>query len=333
MAGNEVSGAQRERAKRRGGRRGTVLLWWRLLAGVRRQGWGETTGYLFVLPGATLFLIFRIYPMYRGLWMAFTDYRFMLPGYHPFVGLGNFREFLTNDSYFWPSLGRTLYFTGIYFPLLMTSSLLAATFIAKVQSDFVSGFYRTIIYLPVILPMAVAILMWNQFYATQFGFINLFIKNTLHLPRLTQRWLQDPRWTIPCVTVASLWKHFGYATMLLLIGMYNINRELYEAAEIDGATGWQQWRFITFPLLKPTLTLVLVLHARLFSAAQEFMIMYGQGFGPMDSALTLGYYIWTTAFRWGQLRMGYAASMSLFLGIISMVLTASFFRLLRTERA
>ena len=329
----DMKQSSRERTKKSRGRRGTLLTWWRLLKTVWQEGWGETSGYLFILPGLILFLVFQVYPIYRGFWMAFTDYRFMLPDYAPFVGVGNFVEFLTDDRYFWPSLRRALYFTGLYFPILMGVSLAAATFISKIRNNFWAGFYRSIVYLPVVLPMAVAIMMWNQFYQTQSGLINIILRDWLDLPQLAQRWLVDPKWTIPIVVVASMWKHFGYATMLLLIGIYNINRELYEAAQLDGAGGWQQWRFVTLPLLKPTLVLVFVLHSRVFSAAQEFMLMYGQGLGPENSGLTLGYYIWLTAFRWGQLRMGYAASMSLFLGIISMVLSGLIFRFLRTERA
>jgi len=278
-------------------------------------------------------MVFQIYPMLRGLWMAFTDYRFMKLNYEPFVGVGNFIEAFTDDMYFWQTFGRSLYFTAIYVLPMVFVALLCASIIGLVKHAKVSGFYRTIIYIPVILPVAVAMLMWREMFDPLYGFINHFIAGTLHMPQLRQKWLNDPKWTIPIVAIARIWKDMGFCTLLLIIGIYSINKELYEAAEIDGASALQQWRWITIPLLKPTLTIVLVLYGSIASAAENMMIMYQQTFGPENSALTLGYYYWVIAFRWGDMRMGYAAAMSLFLGVISMIIAATIFRVLRTERA
>jgi len=197
----------------------------------------------------------------------------------------------------------------------------------------IAGFFRTIIYLPVILPVAVALLMWKEMFNNQYGFVNHVIVDWMHLPQLRQPFLSSAKWTVPVVAVSRIWKDAGYAALLFLVGIYSINRELYEAAQIDGAGTWQQWQRITLPLLKPITALVLVLNAGVASAAQEFMIMYGRYFGPEQSALTLGYYIWTIAFKWGDLRLGYAAAMSLFLGILAMIMTGGIFLLFRTERA
>ena len=176
--------------------------------------------------------------------------------------------------------------------------------------------------------------MWKVLLNNQTGYVNHILRNVLGLPQLALNWLNRPDTAIPVVALTRIWKDAGYAGMLFLIGMYNINEELYEAAAIDGSNGIQQWWYITLPLLKPVIALVLVLNANLVSAAQDFMIMYGVGsLGPQGAGLTLGYYIWLVAFLWGDLRMGYAASMSLFLGVISMLMSAIVFALLRTERA
>ena len=313
----------------------TLRLWWQLLRDVGKERWGDPMGYVFIAPGLILFATFQIWVLIRGLTMAFTDFRFLAQLTDPtnFVGLRNFVEAFTDDIYFWPSLGRALRFTAIYMPCMLGSALLFASVIERIKNGLVAGFYRTIMYLPVILPVAVAILMWKVLLDNQTGYLNHILGNVLGLKSWTRNWLQNASTALPMVAVMRIWKDAGYSAMLFLIGMYNINDELYEAASIDGAGGFRQWWYITLPLLKPVFTLVLVLNANLVSAAQEFMITYGtSSFGPDGSCLTLGFYIWVVAFKWGELRMGYAAAMSLFLGIVSMLLSGAVFKILRTER-
>jgi len=314
----------------------TLKVWWDLLRSARKGRWGDPMGYAFLAPGLALFAVFQIWVLIRGFIMAFTDFSFLRQLSEPtrFVGLANFVEFATNDRYFWPSFGRALYFTAIYMPLMLGSALIFASVVAKVKAKVIAAFFRTIMYMPVILPTAVAVLMWKVLLNNQTGYVNHLLRNVLDMPQYALNWLGRPDTALPMVALSRVWKDAGYSAMLFLIGMYGINDELYEAASIDGAGGLKQWWYITLPLLKPVFTLVLVLNANLVSAAQEFMIMYGPGnFGPQGSCLTLGYYIWMVAFRWGDLRMGYAASMSLFLGLISGILAAIVFKLVRTERA
>lgn len=318
------------------GKADTLKLWWQLIRNVRNEKWGDPMGYAFLAPGLILFLVFQIWVLIRGFTMSFTDFRFLTQLTHAtnFVGIDNFIEFFTDDRYFWPSLWRALYFTAIYMPLMLGSAIAFASVVARVKDVAIAAFFRTIMYLPVILPTAVAVKMWGTLLNNQTGYVNHLLRNILHLESWAQPWLQQASTALPAIAIIRIWKDAGYSAMLFLIGMYNINDELYEAASIDGANGLQQWWSITLPLLKPVITLVLVLNANLISAAQDFMIMYGPGnHGPEGSCLTLGYYIWEVAFDWGDLRMGYAAAMSLFLGILSAVLSAIVFKLLRTERA
>lgn len=315
------------------GRVGTVRLWIDLLRGMRNERWGEPSGYVFIFPGLALFLLFGIYPIYRGFELAFTDMQFLVPGYQPFVGINNFIEMFTQDTYFWPAFGRTLIFTGIYLPVSLGGALFSATVIASVKNGAVAAFFRSIVYLPVILPIAVAMLMWQNLLSNQYGMVNYLMRNVLGLRFLATDWLNNVTWALPSVAIARVWTDFGFATLLLLIGMYAISSEIYEAAALDGASEWQIWRQLTLPLLKPVLTIVFVLNSQLVSAAQEFMLMYGVGnMGPQQVGLTLGYYAYLLAFRWGNLRMGYAAAIWLFLGVLGMVVTAFVFRLMRTER-
>jgi len=219
-------------------------------------------------------------------------------------------------------------------PFMLGSAILFASVVARVKNVLVAGFFRTIMYLPVVLPVAVAILMWKVLLENQYGYVNYILQDVLGLEKLALNWLGRADTALPMVAMMRVWKDAGYSAMLFLIGMYAINDELYEAAAIDGASGLKQWWYITLPLLKPVILLVLVLNANVISAAQDMMIAFGtETFGPQGSCLTLGLYIWIIAFRWGVLRMGYAAAMSLFLGVISALLSAVVFKAFKTERA
>jgi ABC-type sugar transport system permease subunit len=189
-------------------------------------------------------------------------------------------------------------------------------------------------YLPVILPIAVSVLLWSTMLSNQFGYVNHFLKDILGWDNLALNWLNDKRATLYVVALMRIWRDAGSAAMFFLVGMYNINEELYEAAAIDGANGIQKWWKITLPLLRPTLVLVLVLNASVVSAQRGFMITYGIGsMGPEGSAVTLGYYIWLVSIWWQPMRFGYGAAMSFFLGLISAFMSWIVFRVLRTERS
>lgn len=295
----------------------------------RREEWGDLWGYAFIAPAMVLFLVFGFWPVLRGLIMAFQDYRYLIPDYMPFVGLGNFVE-LVNDKQFWEALGRSAYFTLWYTPPNIILPLLLATLIAKVRHEKMAAVYRVAAYLPVVLPISVAVLLFSELFNSQFGYINVFLNKVLGLP-WKPAWFGDPTLIIPSMAMASVWKHMGSNTLLFLIGLYNINNEVYEAASIDGANGFQQWRYITLPLLKPILTLVFVLSAEIVSATQEALVLFNGG-GPEDAAMTLGIYAYMTAFRFGDLRWGYAAAMNLTLGVLAMLIAGVVFKVMRTER-
>src|SRR5262245_30080190 len=181
--------------------------------------------------------------------MAFTDYRFLIPDYAPFNGLLNFREILGDQSYF-ESLGRSLKFTAIYTPLNVLIPLGLASLIAAVREGRAAATYRVLAYLPVVLPISVAILLWSELFNSQFGYVNYFLDKVLGLG-IKPAWFGDPNLIVPSMAMASAWKHMGTNTLLFLVGLYNINQELYEAASIDGAGAWARWRHITLPMLRP----------------------------------------------------------------------------------
>ena len=296
---------------------------------MRRERLGDPWGYAFIAPACLLFLTFGLWPLLRGFWMAFTDYRFLIPDYQPFNGLLNFREILGDESYR-EALGRSLKFTAIYTPLIVLIPLGLATLIAGVRERRAAATYRVLAYLPVVLPTSVAILLWAELFNSQFGYVNYFLSKVLGLG-IKPAWFGDPTLIVPSMAMASAWKHMGTNTLLLLVGLYGINQELYEAAAIDGAGAWARWWHITLPMLRPMLTLVLVFATAILSATQEALILFN-GPGPQEAAMTLGVYAYVTAFRIGDLRWGYAAAMNLTLGVASMLLAATVFRAMRSER-
>ena len=308
---------------------GTYSLWRTALHDALVADWGDVSGYFFILPAVVMFLVFNAWPIIRGLTIAFQDYRFLYVGWHPFNGIDNLREMVA-DKVFWESFSRSAYFFSLYVPATVILSLGVATLIANVWNPFAANVYRTIAYLPVILPIAVAMLLWKHLFNSNFGYLNYAINSVLG-KGVAPSWTSDPKWVIPAMVISTVWKRSGYDVLLFLVGLYNINHELYEAAALDGAGAWRQFIYITLPLLRPVLVLTLVLSAGVIGVTTEPMVWFPTTAGiagPQDSALTVGYYAYKLAFLYGDLRWGYAAAMNLTLGVLSMVIAAVVFRAL-----
>jgi len=285
--------------------------------------------YLFIFPAIALYAVFQGYAIVRGLVIAFSDYRYLVPDWQPFNGVQNWVQ-MAGDVTFWASLGRSAYFTALYVPAILVVGIFAAVLISQYRNSVEASVYRVISYLPVVLPIAVALLLWRQLLNNQFGYVNYVVRDVLGLP--APDWLGDASWIIPTLAIASIWKHVGQPILLFLIGIYGINSEVYEAASIDGAGPWQQLWSITLPLLRPTLVLVFVLSAGILGTVEESLVFFPTDYGSRNAALLIGRYAYDTAFRLGDMRWGYAAAMNLTVGVISMLLSTVVFRLLRGER-
>ncbi len=317
------------------GKAAVVGAFFQELVSLRQQEWGNLWGYFFIAPAIIMYIVFQGYPIIRGFFMAFSDYRWLIPETQGFIsglnGMANWME-MVHDATFWRSFGIALKFTGLFLPFTVVFSLFVAVMISKVRNNTAAAVYRVIAYMPVVLPISVAMMVWAKLYDPMFGYLNVILKNLgVQNP---PNWLGSPDWALYAMTIPTIWKRFGYWTLLFLIGIYNINTEIYEAAVVDGANGWQQFLYITLPLLKPTFTLILVLGSGVISATVESMTLFqGTSGGPAESCLTAGVYLYRTAFIHGDMRMGYAATMSLFLGVINIIITGIVFKTMRTERA
>lgn len=289
-------------------------------------GRGNPWGYVFIAPALGLYLVFSVWPIFRGFIMAFTDFRFSRPDTRwDFNGAGNFREMIHDDT-FWLAVGVTLRYTAYVLPATVVIAVLLAVVISKVQ--VLAGFYRWLVYLPVILPVAVTYLMFGQMFNFKFGLLNAVLRNLG--VRRPPNWLSDPDWVLRAVSSADIWRGVGFPTLLFLVGIYSISTDIYEAASIDGASSWQQFRSITLPLLKPVFALVLLLDlASMPQVVDPILILTGGG--PQYKSTTLGYYAYDTAFRLGDLRLGYASAMNLVLGLTCAAAALLVFRLLRGD--
>jgi ABC-type sugar transport system permease subunit len=211
----------------------TASAWWQAVRALRREAWGESiAGFLFVGPAVALFLIFNAYPIIRGLVIAFSDYRYLVPDYAPFNGFDNWLA-MANDRVFWESFGRSLQYTAIYFALNFIMAFFVAVLISQVHGPREAGVYRVISYLPVILPASVALLVWRQFLSPEFGYIAVLLKG-LFGPAVSA-WLRDARAVVPILATIAAWKAMGSNVLLLLVGLYSINGELLVGRGISNA--------------------------------------------------------------------------------------------------
>lgn len=280
--------------------------------------------YSFVAPYGVLFLAFTALPLGFGLVMGF--FRWELASALPpeFIGLENFRELL-GDRYFWAAARATLVFTALILPLSLFVSLAVAAGLASLPRR--AALYRAAVYLPTMVNVAVAGILWRWFFSTEFGFINSLL-GRLGLDRVG--WLTDPGVAMPSVVIMTLWWSVGGPTIILLAGIQGIPATYYEAAVIDGAGAWTRFRHITLPLLKPVLTFVMVMNViSSFQVFGQTYILTPNG-GPGLRTLTIVQYIYQTSFE--NYRLGYGAAMSGALLVIIAGVTYVQFRLLNRQK-
>lgn len=306
--------------------------WLRAVRQLRHERGGESlAGWLFIGPAVILFTIFNAYPLIRGIGIAFSDYRYLVPGHEPFTGLDNFVE-MAHDTVFRESLSRSLEYMLIFVTLNFIMAFLVALLITQIRSGREAGIYRVLSYLPVVLPIAIAVLVWRQLLNSQFGYIDYFLRHVLHLTH-TPDFLHDAHWSVPALATVAVWRAAGSSVLLMLVGLYSINAELYEAASLDGAGWWRRLFKITIPLLRPTFAIIFVLGAGVLGATEESLVFFGiTDAGPSGAGRLIGRYSYETAFLKGDLRWGYAAAMNLVVGLISIAISGVIFRLLRSGK-
>jgi multiple sugar transport system permease protein len=274
-------------------------------------------GVLFALPWIIGFLIFQAYPILASLYYSFTDYNlFSAPVW---IGLENFRE-MFDDERFYKSMLNTLYMTVFGVPLGLSFALVTALAL-NTKSRF-QPLYRSLVYLPTVVPIVAATYLWRWILNAQYGYLNSFLKR-LGLPE--PLWTLDATWTKPALLLIGLWT-VGGTTIIFLAALREVPQTYYEAAEIDGAGVMSRFWNITWPAISPVTLFQLVIgilgslqyFAQAYLFAQE-RLNAASG-GPEDSILMYGMYIFHNAFVY--LDMGYASALSWMLFIVSMIVTA-----------
>jgi len=266
----------------------------------------------FLLPSLAGLLIFMVIPMISSLALTFYEWDPLIPTRFHFLGLQNYIH-LINDPDFWTALSHTLIYIVGYIPLVMVSGLAIA--ILMNQKLVGRTFFRGAFFMPVISAWVAVALLWTWIFNPKYGIVNYLIG----LLGITgPAWLYDPNWAMPAIILTSVWKDIGFIMVLFLTGLQNIPREYYEAASIDGASPWQQFRKITLPLLSPTAFFALIISLiNSFQVFDQVWVMT-QG-GPAGATTVLVQQIVNNAFRYG--RMGYAATMSWVLFLIVFLVT------------
>ena len=272
------------------------------------------TGYLFILPFILGFLLWFLVPALTAVWLTFFDWNMIRDPIY--IGLENFKE-IFRDKLFVQSLKATAYYTVGSVPVsLVVAFLLALLLNTKVRGMAV---FRTIFYLPSIVPAVANAVLWNFVFNTEFGLVNALLR-ALGLRKIM--WFQDPKWAMPALIIMSLWG-LGYGVVIYLAGLQGIPEVLYEAAEIDGAGRWAKLRSVTIPLMSPVIFFNLIMGIigsfQVFTAG--FLITGG---GPQNSTLFYVLYTYRTGIQYFD--MGYAAVLAWILFFIILGLTLLIFR-------
>lgn len=279
----DANSGVRNRIRRAGGLRRPEIVW----------------GYLFILPSVIGLLCFTLGPIVASLGMIFTDWTALRPP--RFVGLGNFRR-LSEDELFRTTLGNTIYYVGLYVPLVTVFAFLLANLLDRRLKGIT--LYRTVFFMPSVCMFVSVALLWQYIYQPDSGLLN-YLLSLLGIQG--PGWLTDQKWAMPALVTMGIWRHVGYYALIFLAGLQSVPQELYEAAEVDGAGPWAKLRHMTVPLVAPTTFFVLVI------ACIEAFQLFGEAYvmtagGPGYATTTLVFLIYRNAFEGFQ--MGYAALQS-----------------------
>jgi multiple sugar transport system permease protein len=278
------------------------------------------TGHGFLIGAVLCFIVFSWYPMVREFIMAFQRTR---RGTTTWVGFANF-ERISNDPVFWQAWRNTIYFTVLALILGFAVPFFVAILLNELRHA--KAYLRILVYLPVMLPPVASVLLFKYFYDPGYGLFNAILK-TLHLP--TSLWLNSADTAMPSVVIAATWMNMGSATLIYLAALQSIPGDLYEAAELDGASLWRRIWHVTIPQTRLILSLMLLL--QIIATMQEFTEVYllTGGDGPQGSTTTVVYLMYQYAFSFNNL--GSAAALGVILLLVLVGFSAFYARLSRAR--
>lgn len=256
-------------------------------------------GYAFISPWIVGFLAFTLVPVALSLYYSFCDYSLLQPPI--FRGLENYRT-LAVDPVFWQGMRNTFYYASLSLPLCLVMALVAALLLnSDIRAQTV---YRTIIFLPSIVPAVASAMIWLWLFNPKLGLVN-FVLNTVGI-KDPPGWLGSERWAMPALVFISIWG-VGNTVVIYLAGLQDVPKDLYEAADLDGAGAWGKIRHVTVPMLSPVIFFNLIM--AIIGTMQVFVLPFimTQG-GPARATYFFTYYLYDNAFVY--LKMGYASALA-----------------------
>lgn len=293
----------------------------------RRRGWRQDlTGWAFAAPFVVLFGVFMALPILVSFALSFTSFGLrdlQNPIGTTFVGADNYVALLS-DAKFWKALGNTFFFVVVGVPLTLAIGLLIASALSRGITRFRTVF-RVGYYLPVITSIVAIAVVWRFLLNPDVGLINTVLKG---LGIAGPDWLANPTLAMPSIIAMAVWRNLGFAMVVFIAGLQAIPASLYEAAAIDGAGRWQAFRYVTLPMLRPTILFMLVIttigYLQLFE--EPFVMTDG---GPLDATLSVTMYMYQQGFEF--FKQGYASAIAYVLFVIVAVIAFLQFRFLREE--
>lgn len=282
----------------------------------KRNRWNRESlaGYLFVLPNFLGVFIFILFPLVLSLVMVFMDWDYLrgTEGIE-WIGFENIVR-LFQDDYFWTSLKNNIIFTGATVPSAMIVGLIVAVVLNS--HVYLKNVLRVLFFLPYVSSIVAISVVWSVMYNPSEGPINQFLRSIgfENVPG----WLASQHWALPAIIIMVAWTYTGYTMILYMAGIQGIPKDLYEAADIDGASKLRQFISITIPRLKPTSFMIAI--TLIISTFQVFaaVSVMTKG-GPINSTMVLSYYIYVQAFQYYE--VGYAATVSWALFLIIFAVT------------
>ncbi len=292
-----------------------------------RRGWQQDlTGWAFAAPFVILFGVFMALPILISFVLSFTSFGLrdlQNPIGATFVGADNYGALLS-DNKFWKALGNTFYFVAIGVPLTLGIGLLIASALSRGITRFRTVF-RVGYYLPVITSIVAIAVVWRFLLNPDVGLINSILGA---IGISGPNWLANPALAMPSIIAMAVWRNLGFAMVVFIAGLQAIPAVLYEAASIDGAGRWQSFRYVTLPMLRPTILFMLVIttigYLQLFE--EPFVMTDG---GPLDATLSVTMYMYQQGFEF--FKQGYASAIAYVLFVIVAVIAFLQFRFLRED--
>jgi multiple sugar transport system permease protein len=286
-----------------------------VLARKRRQRGPGRGSLFFLLPALVILGAVTAYPVLYVVWLSLHR-RLLIFDISKFVSFQNY-AFLWADERYWNAFKNTAYFTGVSVSLELVLGLSIAVLINRAFRG--KGLMRSIVLVPWAVPTVVSAKMWEWLYNSDFGLLNYILGVKIN-------WLGNPFWALNAAVFMDVWKTTPFVAILLTAGLQNIPQELYQAARVDGASGWQMFRKVTLPLLKPVILVVLIF--RTLDAFRVFDAIYVlTGGGPANSTETLSIYAYKVLFQ--TLQFGYGSTIALTVFLCVGMITVFYVRLLR----